>query len=139
MNGLWGASKTSGVARTAARLKRLAWALISAGTALTVPAPASAEVDCSGFVTDLSLQLTSVGTVTLSLSGGPTYVYLCDIAGSGRNSVEPTVCKAMYTTLLAAKATSKKVLVRFYDYDSCSAIPAWVNAGSLGYTRVLID
>lgn len=105
---------------------------------LVVPS-ARAAIDCTGTITNLSLQLSTAGTVTLSLSGGPTYTYLCDIADAGRNGVAPVVCKAMYASLLTAKATNKQVLIRFNDYDSCSSVPAWGNAGSLGWTKVLLD
>lgn len=99
----------------------------------------SAAVDCAGEVTNLSLQLTSEGPVTLSLSNGPSYTYLCNIDGSARNGVSPTVCRTMYATLVTAKTTGKKVSIRFYDYNDCSAIPAWANSGSLGWTVLLTD
>lgn len=112
-------------------------ALVSVACAAALPVHAA--IDCTGTITNLSLQLSTAGTVTLSLSSGPTYTYLCDISDAGRNGVAPTVCKAMYATLLTAKATNKRVLIRFNDYSSCSAVPAWADAGSLGWTQVLID
>ena len=97
-------------------------------------------VDCTGTVNNLSLQLNSTGTVTLSLAGGPTMTYLCDVDGTAnRNGVSPTVCKTMYSTLMAAKVSGKKVLIRFYDHESCSSVPAWDNAGSLGWTKLLLN
>lgn len=99
---------------------------------------AFASVDCAGDVTNLSLQLDSVGTVTLSLSGGPSYTYLCAVDGS-RNGVSATVCRSMYATLVAAKTAGKKVSIRFNDYSSCSAIPSWADPGVLGWTVLLID
>ena len=101
--------------------------------------PVYAAVDCLGTVTLLSLSLNGSGTVTLSLSGGPSATYLCDIDGAGRNGVSPKVCQAMYGTLMAAKTTSKKVSIRFYNYDSCAAIPGWANSGELGWTVLLTD
>jgi len=98
---------------------------------------AHAAVDCTGTVTSLSVQLGGEGTVTLSLSGGPTYTYLCDIAGIERNGVDRTVCKVMYASLLAAKATNKQVLIRFNNYNLCTDVPPWADAGSLGWTRIL--
>jgi len=98
-----------------------------------------AAVDCAGEVTSLSMQLNTTGTVTLSLAGGPSYTYLCDVDGTGRNGVSATVCRTMYATLMAAKTTGKKVLIRFYDFNSCAAIPAWADSGLLGWTMVLTD
>jgi hypothetical protein len=98
-----------------------------------------AVVDCTGEVASLSLQLNTVGTVTLSLVGGPGYTYLCDVDGPGRNAVSATVCRTMYATLMTAKMTGKKVTIRFNDYNSCAAIPAWTNSGSLGWTELLKD
>lgn len=94
----------------------------------------NAVVDCFGSVTNLSLQLSTYGTVTLSLSGGPSYTYLCNIDGSVMNGVSNKVCSTMYNTLLTAKAMNKKVTIRFYDHATCAAVPSWANAGSLGWT-----
>lgn len=114
--------------------KTRAWLL---SIALTTLVPnAQAMVDCTGTVTNLSLQLNATGTVTLSLSGGPNWVYLCDVDGAGRNGVSPTVCRTMYASLLAAQQTGKPVLIRFYDHAACDAIPGWADAGALGWTRV---
>lgn len=101
--------------------------------------PTHAAIDCVGTITNLSLQLSTEGTVTLSLSDGPSYTYLCDTAGSGSSGVSPTVCRAMYATLLASKLSGKRVLIRFNDYSSCGAVPSWGNAGSLGWTQVVLD
>lgn len=114
--------------------KTRAWMVSVALTAL-VP-NAQAVVDCTGTVTNLSLRLDTVGTVTLSLSGGPSWVYLCDVDGAGRNGVSPTVCRTMYASLMAAYQTGKPVLIRFYDHAACAAIPSWADAGALGWTRV---
>jgi hypothetical protein len=114
-------------------------AIVVAAAAAYVGGPAGAAIDCVGTVTNLSLQLSSAGTVTLSLSGGPSWTYLCDLSAGGRNGVPADVCKVMYATLVTAKATGKQVLIRFNDYDSCAAVPAWGNAGSLGWTRVMLD
>ena len=109
--------------------------LLSVALATAVP-NAHAVVDCTGTVTNLSLQLNTAGTVTLSLSGGPSMVYLCDVDGAGRNGVSPTVCRSMYASLMAAYQTGKPVLIRFYDHAACDAIPGWADAGALGWTRV---
>lgn len=114
--------------------KTRAWMVSVALTAL-VP-NAQAVVDCTGTVTNLSLQLTTVGTVTLSLSGGPSMVYLCDVDGAGRNGESPAVCRTMYASLMAAHQTGEPVLIRFYDHAACDAIPSWADAGALGWTRV---
>lgn len=102
---------------------------------------AYAQVDCMGTVNSLSMQFNNVGTVTLSLSGGPSYTYVCNIdpAAPMINGVSPTVCKTMYATLMATKLAAKKVTIRFYDYISCSAVPAWANAGAMGWTVLLQD
>ncbi len=95
------------------------------------------DVDCTGKVDSLSLQLNRNGTVTLSLSGGPSYTYLCNIDGVEVNEVSFEVCKAMYSTLMAAKLANKEVGIRFYNYDSCDAVPSWGYPGRLGWTVLL--
>lgn len=105
--------------------------------------PASAAVDCTGTVTNLSLQLSLYGTVTLSLSGGPQTTYLCNVDGNlgdpNSNGVPPGVCKTMFSVLMAARLSGKKVTIRFYDHDSCAAVPGWASAGTLGWTVLLHD
>lgn len=102
-----------------------------------------AEIDCKGTVDNLSLQLNNIGTVTLSLSGGPNYTYLCEIdgagGGAGLNGVSPAVCRSMYATLVLAKSLGKKVTIRFYNHNTCTAVPSWGNAGPLGWTQLLVD
>jgi hypothetical protein len=94
-------------------------------------------VDCTGTVQTLSLQLDTQGIVTLSLSGGPTYTYLCAVDNTF-NGVSPTVCRTMYATLMTAKTTGEAVLIRFHDYSSCTAVPAWAAAGQLSWTMLLL-
>jgi hypothetical protein len=98
----------------------------------------ASAVDCTGSVSTLSLQLDTLGTVTVSLSNGPSFTYLCAVDGV-RNAVSPTVCRTMYATLVAAKTTGKSVLIRFHDHGTCTAVPAWADAGALGWTMVLLD
>jgi hypothetical protein len=106
--------------------------------ALVAPHRALAFVDCEGTVDTLSIQLNTTGMVTVSLSGGPAYTYLCAVDGT-LNGVSATVCRTMYATLVTAKTTGKRVLIRFNDYSSCSAVPAWNFSGTLGWTMVLTD
>jgi len=98
----------------------------------------NADIDCTGKVTSLTVQLDSVGGVTLALEGGPSMVNICGVA-STYNNVAPDACKTMYATLMAAKLSNKKVLMRFYgNYTSCATIPAWT-APPVGWNQVLID
>lgn len=106
---------------------------------LAMSLPAQAVVDCTGTVDNLSLHLDNSGTVTVSLSGGPSFVYLCTIDGVTTNGVSPAVCRSMYSTLALAKAMGKKVLIRFQNHTSCAAIPAWAQVGPLGWTQLLLD
>jgi hypothetical protein len=100
----------------------------------------NADIDCTGTVAGLSLQMTNTGVVTVSLSGGPTAVYLCAVDGAIYNGVSPEVCKAMYSTLMAAKLSNKKMLIRFSgNYAKCSDIPSWAAAPMHGWTGVFAD
>jgi hypothetical protein len=111
-----------------------------AATALLVTSSSvPAAVDCVGLVTSLSLDLNASGTVTLSLAGGPSYTYLCNIDGTALNGVSPAVCRTMYASLLLAKTTGKRVSIRFYDHDSCVAVTPWANSGTLGWTIMALD
>lgn len=97
-----------------------------------------ADIDCAGTVSGLSLTLDNVGTVILSIGGGPANVYLCAVDGV-RNGVSPTVCRSMYSTLLATKMADKKISIRFYGYSSCTAVPPWADPGPLGWNQLLLD
>lgn len=112
---------------------------LAASLAFGFSSAAQAVVDCAGDITSLSLQLGAEGTIVLSLSGGPSHTYLCDIDGAGRNGVSPAVCRAMYASLMAAKVSAKKVYIRFYDYNTCSAVPEWGDAGTLGWTILFLE
>lgn len=96
-----------------------------------------ADVDCTGTVTRLSLYLDSIGIVTPSLSSGPSDIYLCGV-DQPINGVSPTVCRSMYAALTAAKVAGRSVQIRFYDHNSCAAIPAWAAPGTLGWTDLLL-
>lgn len=128
--------------RMSAFLRRRTGQLLAAAAAAAIimfPMPAAAVVDCTGTVESLSLQMDSYGTVTLSLSGGPSYVYICAVDGTSMNGISPTVCRTMYGTLALAKTTGKKVLMRFHNHTSCSAIPPWAPVGPMSWTQVLFD
>lgn len=118
---------------------RLLQAVATAGAILSWPGPAAAVVDCTGTVESLSLQMDTYGTVTISLSGGPSYVNICYVDGASVNGISPTVCRTMYGTLALAKTTGKKVLMRFHNHSSCTAIPPWAHVGQMSWTQVLLD
>ena len=119
------------------RLIHTASVLVLATSVMCV-APARALVDCTGTVTNLSVQLDTQGVVTLALSGGPNYTYICAI-NSEQNGVAPVVCRTMYATLMAAKLAGKRVLIRFHDHSACASVPSWAWAGQLSWTQVLLD
>jgi hypothetical protein len=106
--------------------------------ALGVAPAADAVVDCTGTITNLSVMLNGEGVVTLGLSSGPSYTYLCAV-NNDTNGVAAQVCRTMYATLVAAKLAGKPVLIRFYDYSTCSAVPNWAPAGTLGWNQLLLD
>ena len=97
----------------------------------------ASAVDCQGTVDTLSFQMDGSGTVTLSLSGGPTYTYICNTLGT-LNGVPAADCRTMYATLMAAKLTGKQVLIRFYNYSTCATVPSWGASGPMGWTMVLL-
>ena len=101
-------------------------------------APARAYVDCTGTITNLSIQLDGYGTVTVGLSSGPNFSYVCAV-NYALNGVDPVVCRTLYASLMAAKLAGKRVLIRFHDHESCTSIPNWTNAGQLSWTQMLLD
>jgi hypothetical protein len=100
--------------------------------------PAHAAIDCTGTVTNLSVQLNAEGMLTLGLSSSPSATYLCAI-NAEVNGVAPVVCRTMYGTLMAAKLAGKRVTIRFYDHNSCASVPNWDLPGALGWNLLLLD
>jgi hypothetical protein len=102
-------------------------AFSSASNALTI--------DCSGKVTVLSLQAPG-GLITLSLLGGPSYIYLCNVEQT-YNGISATTCKQMYQTLMLAKITGASMGFRFDNQTTCAAIPQWQAVPLNGWNTVL--
>ena len=67
------------------------------------------------------------------------YFLVIPYHGEVENGVSFEACKAMYSTLMAAKITKKKMLIRFYDHESCGEVSSWAFPGRLGWTQVLRD
>lgn len=105
---------------------------------LLVTMPGHAVVDCTGTITNLSVHLDGTGTVTLGLSSGPSYTYLCAI-NDYLNNVQAVVCRTMYASLAAAKLAGKRVMIRFNDYSTCASVPNWDWAGSVGWNQLFLD
>src|SRR5688500_8298663 len=110
-----------------------------AAVLLLVAMPGHAIVDCTGTTTNLSMQLDATGTVTLGLSSGPSYTYLCGINSDLANNVPAVVCRTMYASLMAAKLAGKRVLLRFNNYSTCAGVSNWDHAGTLSWNRLFFD
>jgi hypothetical protein len=95
-------------------------------------------VDCTGTITNLSLQMDGGGIVTLGLSSGPSYSYICSTVAD-YNGVPAGLCRTMYATLVAAKLAGKRVMFRFYSHATCAAVPNWAAPGQLGWNQLLLD
>src|SRR4051812_41271508 len=72
---------------------------------------------CTGQVGALALNPS--GLVTVSIGTYASFVYLCQV-GATYQGIAPDVCKAIYATLLTAKATGKNVDIYFSDGGSCT-------------------
>ncbi|MPY24345.1 hypothetical protein [Shewanella sp. YLB-07] len=107
---------------------------------LIISSQAMAQVDCKGKITRLGLSLNN-GILTVGLQGGPNAAQLCSIQlGYSYNNIDNDVCKTLYSTLLATKASDKQTTIRFYDHTSCTTPElSWKIAGALGWTAHLED
>lgn len=82
--------------------------------------------DCTGQVT--TIQISPAGVVATSF-GSMGWVYLCSV-NEVYNNVKPEACKTIYSTMLSAKLSNKKVVFWFSDNSNdCTnaAHPAWAN------------
>ncbi len=80
--------------------------------------------DCTGLVS--VIQVSPAGVVSAGL-GNMSWVYLCSV-NEVYNNVQPEACNAIYSTMLAAKLSNKKVVFWFSDNSNdCTnaAHPAW--------------
>ncbi|KGJ93326.1 hypothetical protein [Colwellia psychrerythraea] len=107
---------------------------------LLISTSSNAEVDCKGKISRLALQINN-GVVILGLVGGPNAAQLCSIKDTENyNGVASEVCRTLYGTLLAAKASDKNTTIRFYSHDSCTTPElSWKAAGTLGYSAHMQD
>ncbi|UTZ25495.1 hypothetical protein HB761_01305 [Vibrio campbellii] len=96
-----------------------------------VTLPALADTHCKGKVTYLAIG--RGGTVLVSGPGGLPSVYICNVQHK-TNNVEVESCKAMYSTLLAAKSQDKVVNITFLpNIDSCSSLKSWSVAKNINW------
>ncbi|TOK25039.1 hypothetical protein CGI23_11560 [Vibrio parahaemolyticus] len=93
--------------------------------------PAFADTHCKGKVAYLAIR--REGTVLVNGPGGLPSVYLCNVKHK-TNNVEVESCKAMYSTLLAAKSQDKVVNITFLpNIDSCSSLKSWSVAKNINW------
>lgn len=101
--------------------------LLFVGLVVAVIAPlAFADTHCN-------LAIGRGGMVLVNGPGGLPNVYLCNVQNKV-NNVEVESCKAMYSTLLAAKSQDKAVNITFLpNIDSCSSFESWSVAKNLNW------
>ncbi|MCG7563005.1 MULTISPECIES: hypothetical protein [Pseudoalteromonas] len=104
---------------------------ISVSLVFLVSLPAFADSFCTGKVTKLGVG--RHGVVYVSGPGGLPVVYLCNLQGKS-NGIETESCKAMYSSLLAAKAQNKPVSITFNpNIGSCSGLSSWRYAPNVNW------
>lgn len=90
---------------------------------LCVSTSVFADSACKG-----KIEYTGVGRGGAVLVKGPGELpatYLCSVE-SKMNNVEPNACRAVYSTLLAAKMADKEVSITFNpEISSCESVKAW--------------
>jgi len=74
---------------------------------------------CAGTVTGVGIDPKS-GDVLVEHIGPLTWPRLCNI-NNNANDITPDTCKVIYSTLLTAQSTKKKVRLWFNDDKDCSA------------------
>ena len=93
-----------------------------------------ADSSCTGKLSVLSIG--RGGTVLIKGPGGLPYVYLCNTEIKS-NEVEPSACRAMYSTLLSAHAQDKEVDITFNpSISSCADLKNWGTAANLNWIMV---
>ena len=101
--------------------------LLTVAALLVLPTIANANYYCTGNVGNL--MLSKNGTVTASLSGSFTSVYLCQI-GATYNGVSSDLCRSIHAQLLGASLAGRQVRFYFSDDSSggtCSSHASWTN------------
>lgn len=89
---------------------------------------------CTGAVGNLGIKRN--GQVSLSGPGGMPEVILCELDASA-NSIAADTCKAIYSTLLAAKSQGREVRLFFSPaISSCSGLTAWNWASGLNWVYI---
>lgn len=94
--------------------------------------------ECAGRVE--VIQVAPTGVVAASF-GNMGWVYLCSV-NEAYNNVKPEACKAIYSTMLSAKMSNKKVVFWFNDSSNdCTnaAHPAWANLQHWYWGPAIVD
>lgn len=107
--------------------------IIAACATLSIAVAVFADAPhCQGKIGDLGVVRS--GTVYVNGPSGLPSVYLCNLA-TAQNNVDPEACKAMYSTLLAAKAADRNVDITFLPAltNACSEFSSWTYAPNVNW------
>ncbi|WP_148049867.1 hypothetical protein [Gallaecimonas pentaromativorans] len=90
-----------------------------------------ADTRCDGKISDLAIG--HGGVVLVTIPEQFSAVYICSVVDK-QNGVDPEACRAMYSTLLAAKAAEKSVSITFLPaISSCSMNKSWAWAQNINW------
>jgi hypothetical protein len=104
------------------RFRQLFAGAVAAMSLLTTPL-AWAGYSCTGIVS--GTQIAPNGNVGAANMAGMTWIFLCNVSISV-NGVDPSTCKAIYATLLAAEAQGRGVTLWLNDEpNTCASHPEW--------------
>jgi hypothetical protein len=103
--------------------KSLAIQVAAALCGLMAASGAYANYFCTGPVVNVVLSPSGLVTVNAP-AAAMNFVYLCQI-GATYNGVGSDSCKAILSTLLAARVSAQPITVGYSDSLTCSTHPAW--------------
>lgn len=103
---------------------------------LTIGSAHAAQYYCDAYATGITTQ--RGGDVIINSFAGSGWVNLCSMA-SDQNGITASQCKSVYSALLAAQLSGKRVRLWFDDSLSCSTQPAWSYATGWYFGPMVLD
>lgn len=94
-----------------------------------------AGYQCKGTVENVYVH--SNGYVVANISYRKDNMYICNITNDWKG-VNRDSCKLMFSTLLTAQSTGKRVAT-YYNQYTCETLPLWSNTPKSSYVAIVND
>ena len=115
------------------RYTHFIWRFTLGATLFASPSLSFANYECSGLVAYLGIN--SGGDLVIQLLNSTPIHNICNVNTQGSYQMSVASCKITYSSLLAAKMTSRPVNIFYNDNLTCSNLPSWGAVNSVYFVE----